>query len=33
MALCSIEEALEEMDWELEEFELSQAPKDKKKLH
>jgi len=28
-----IEEALEDMDWELEEFELSQAPKDKKKLH
>ena len=28
-----IEEALEEMDWELEEFETSQSPKDKKKLH
>ena len=28
-----IEEALEDMDWELEEFVLSQAPKDKKKLH
>ena len=28
-----IEEALEDMDWELEEFELSQAPKDKIKLH
>ena len=28
-----IEEQLEDMDWEMEEFELSEAPKDKKKLH
>lgn len=28
-----IEEQLQEMDWELEEFETSQSPKDKKKLH
>ena len=28
-----IEEQLEDMDWEMEEFELSEAPTDKKKLH